>query len=351
MGELLYLNRDKELQPKPDVIQIGTVGNALGKPHTNRVMEVLHSQKLLEKEFEKDKIPVIWSFLVGTGPAINEALEAGTVDFGHYGDICGIAGKAKGLPTTALALGGRGLNIYIAVPAYDQRTQTLEDLKGKRVGFLSGTYLHLMFEKLLSRHHLTEKDFRIHNLGFAEGTAALLAGHIDAYVDISQVIQLRDQGLVRIIYDSKAEEFGFKGTSVLVGRNEFIQKYPDITRRFIQTYVQAAYWASSEEKREEYFHLNTFNGTSYGALQYDYEGTFLRSRNNPLLDDFFHQTYGEIIRFSKQRGFISRAFDLDEWVDKRFVESAVRELGFEGFWNEHQDAGPSLGRKKIAGEK
>jgi len=33
------------------------------------------------------------------------------------------------------------------------------------------------------------------------------------------------------------------------------------------------------------------------------------------------------------------------------VESAVRELGFEGFWNEHQDAGPSLGRKKIAGEK
>jgi len=318
--------------PKPPVIQIGAVGNALGKPHTNRAMEVLHSQKLLEKEFEKDGIPIIWSFLVGTGPAINEELADENIDFGHYGNICGVVGKARGIRTRALAMGGRGLNIYIGVPPGDRTTRALGDLRGRRIGLLRETYLHLMFEKLLSRLGLTEDDFNIYNLGFAEGNVALMSGQIDAYVDIYNGINLHDGRRIRTIFDSREEADDFKGSAVLVGREAFIRRYPDITKRLVKAYVRAAHWASLEENRDEYLRMNSLTGISRPSLKFDYEGISLRWRNNPLLDDFFFRSYGETVDFSKRRGWIPEGFDVQKWADRSFLGDAVKDLGLEHFW-------------------
>jgi sulfonate transport system substrate-binding protein len=320
-------------QDKPEVIHIGGVGNTFGKPFTAGVLEVLHSQKLLEKEFAKDGIRIDWNFFVGTGPAINEALASGKVDFGAYGDICGVIGKANGIQTTALADGGRGANIYIAVPAADQTTRTLEDLKGKRVGFLKGTYLHLEFERLLAKHHLNESDFQVFNLGQGEGAAALAASRIDAYVGTSYFYSLQQQGTLRVIYDSKKEEGIFQGGSVFVGRNEFIQKYPDVTRRVVKAYVEACHWASRPENREAFLRITTLIGVPYPAVKADYEGTSLRWRNSPLLDETFFRYYTNTVAFAKERELIRNGFDVTQWADPSYVDEAAKELGLEHFWD------------------
>jgi sulfonate transport system substrate-binding protein len=326
-------------QTKPQVIQIGAVGNAFGKPHTSGVMEVLHNQKYLEKEFEKDGIPVIWSFLLGTGPAISEGLGNGTLDFGCYGDFCGVMGKAKGIRSVALANGGRGQNIYIVVPAGDDQSRSLEDLRGKRVGFLKETYLHLEFEKLLARFGLSEKDFKVSNLGAGEGAAALLSGKLDAYVGSAFFLSFRDQGSVRVIYDSRREKEGFKGGKVVVGREDFVRRFPGITRRVVKAYVKAADWASREENRAEYLRLNTLTGTPFAAVAADHQGDALRDRNNPLLEKFFFDHYSQTVAFSLKRGMIQRSFEVRDWARETFVSEAVRELGLENVWSPEKECG------------
>jgi sulfonate transport system substrate-binding protein len=321
-------------QDKPTVIRIGAVGNAFGKPFASGLMEVLHSQKLLEKEFEKDDIPVEWTFFVGTGPAINEALAAGKIDVGSYGDICGVIGKANGIQITALAGSGRGSNILIAVPATDTTSHSLEDLKGKRIGFLKGTYLHLEFEKLLAIHHLSDSDFQVFNLGNGEGTAALLAGRIDAYVGTSyyRYLEQHDHSL-RVVYSSKNDPEDIKGGGLLVGRDEFVHQYPDITRRILKAYLQAAYWASQPKNREAFLRLSTKGGLPYESIKQDYEGTTVRARNNPLLDDYFFNYYTSTVDFSLKHGLIRQGFDVKQWADGTYINAALKELGLEHYWD------------------
>jgi sulfonate transport system substrate-binding protein len=321
-------------QEKPTIIRFGATGNAFGKPFANGLVEVVHSQKLLEQEFEKDGIPVEWSFYVGTGPAVNEALAADKIDFASYGDICGVIGKANGIHITALASSGRGSNIYIAVPGADKTTKTLEDLKGKRVGFLKGTYLHLEFEKLLVLHHLTDNDFQVFNLGSGEGTAALLAGRIDAYVGSSYFLYLEkhDQSL-RVIYSSKTDSEDIKGGGLIVARDEFIKKYPDITKRVLKAYLKAAYWASQSKNRESFLKLSVLGGLPYEAVKADYEETSVRWRNDPLLDTYFYNYYTSTVDFSLQHGLIRQGFDVKQWADQSYIDSAVKELGWEHYWD------------------
>ncbi len=349
MGKLVFFDKDFANERKPLVIQIGAVGNAFGKPHTSGVMEVLHSQKFLETEFEKDGIAVIWSFLVGTGPAINEGLANGSVDFGCYGDLCGVLGKASGIESVALASGGRGTNVYIAVKADDDRNKSFWDLKGKRIGFRKGTPFHLQFEKLLFRHGLVEKDFDIFNVGIAEGTAALLSGKIDAYVGTAYFLSLQAEGFVRIIYDSRQENPSFKGNGVLVGRGEFVRHYPGIVQRVIKAYVKAAYWASDERNRVNFFEINTLKGMSYPAVETDHQGDALKGRKNPLLDDFFFRYFSSAVAFARQRGLIEKVFDVADWADKSFVEAALKDLGLENYWRDEKSRkvhGEFLGRQK-----
>jgi sulfonate transport system substrate-binding protein len=328
ISTLVFLNAAED---KPKVIRLAGVGNQYGKPYAGGVWGVVQTKQLLETEFAKDGIKIEWNILKGTGPAINEAIANKTVDFTSYGDLPAIVGIAGGLPIKIVAGSGGGQNVYIIAPA-DSTIKSLEELKGKRVGFLKGTYLQLTFGKVIAARGWTEKDFKIYNLGQADGVAAVAAKSIDAYVAASNGLDQATLGVAKIIYDTRNDPYDWRGSNAYIVTEDFAKKYPDVTRRILKQIVIASHWSSQPENRKEYLQINAKSGSSITNLTADLGSDSLKDRSSPLLNTAYRELIQEGIDFSKANSIIRKAADVNDWIDDSYLNAALQELGLEDYW-------------------
>jgi sulfonate transport system substrate-binding protein len=320
-------------EEKPKVIRIGSAaGGGHGKPFSSGIIGIVHARGLLDEEFKNDGIKIEWYFLKGGGPAANEAVANNTIDFLYQGDFSTLAGKAGGLKTKILAAGSVRGNFYLSVVA-NSPYNSIEDLKGKRIGVFKGTPGQLTFNRFVNAHGLSEKDFNIINLDGADQQAALASKEVDAAV--GSFFNLRDQGLTRIIYSSvgnpQFQEI-WKSTMGLLVTEEFADKYPDIVKRVVRVYVEAAKWGSEEENREEVFKLWAKVGTPYSNIVETNAGKPMKLINTPVIDEFFTHHYKEALIFAKEQGLIKKTFEVEKWIDAGYVNTALKELELENYW-------------------
>ena len=121
-------------EEKPAVIRIGFAGvGAGGRPVAGgNPTAIAVDHGALEAEFKADGIVVKSTYFTGAGPAVNEALANGQLDFAQQGDLPALVAKAGGLPTKLVLAQTRFDAIYVNVPA-SSSARSLEDLKGKRI--------------------------------------------------------------------------------------------------------------------------------------------------------------------------------------------------------------------------
>ncbi len=102
------------------LIRIGYPGTGLDdRPFAyGEFTAVAHVQHLVEAEFkDQPDVKVTWTFFRGAGPALNESLAAGQLDFAAgLGDLPAIVGRSRGLQTEFLASASSHDPIYLAVP-------------------------------------------------------------------------------------------------------------------------------------------------------------------------------------------------------------------------------------------
>jgi sulfonate transport system substrate-binding protein len=330
-------------EKKPKVIYIGSAyGGGYGKPFSGGTIGVIHVQGLLEEEFKQDGIKIEWYFFKGAGPAVNEAFANNTIDFAYQGDLPSIIGRAGGLRTKLIAGGSVRGNVYIGVPN-DSPITSIKELKGRKVGIFKGTNAQLTFNRILEANGLTEKDFKLYNLGSADGEAALASKDIDGGVYWLNLLNLRTLGIARIIYSTKEAPDNWKNFGGLLVTEKFANEYPDIVKRVVKVYVKAAQWASEEKNRDELFQLWAKAGTPFNSIKEENEGSPLKLKNTPLLDEFYVKHYKEGVTFSKERGLIRNTFDVDKWIDKSYLEQALKELGLESYWPQFDAQGKEKG--------
>ncbi|HEX2797623.1 MAG TPA: ABC transporter substrate-binding protein, partial [Immundisolibacter sp.] len=161
------------------------------RPSGGGLVDVLREQRLFEQAFADDGIRVEWTFFKGAGPAVNEALASGQVDFAYLGDLAAIIGKAGGLDTRLLCATARGIKSYLGVVP-GSGIKTLQDLKGRRVAVFRGTANQLSFDAALASQGLSERDIKVINLDFNASTAALAARQVDAVWGLSSLVALRE---------------------------------------------------------------------------------------------------------------------------------------------------------------
>lgn len=320
-------------EDKPSVIRIAYPGVGIGnRPFVGgNSTAVMHLRGLLEEEFKADGIKVTWSFLRGAGPAVNELYANKLADFSLLGDLPSIIGHAGGLKTKVLAATGiRGVS-YIAVPA-DSKIATLQDLKGKRVAIFKGTNIQLAAGKILESAGLSEKDLKVVNMDSNTSRAALITGDLDAAFGGPELLALRDQQTARIIYTTASEPTKLRHAS-FVGSEEFIKKYPSITKRVVKVLVQAAKWVSEQEGTPTpVYQLWAKSGTPYSNFKEDVGARSLRALSSPLLDPYFTSQYAKNIEEAKRFGLIRNAFKLEEWLEPRFLNEVLKEQGLESYW-------------------
>ncbi|MDR2689340.1 MAG: ABC transporter substrate-binding protein [Azoarcus sp.] len=326
-------------QENPAEIRLGISSAGVGgKPKTSSSFVAnVHLRGLLEEEFAKDGIKIVWYFFPGAGPATNEAFSNHKVDFGHHGDLPLIVGRSTGLKHKILFSTGKGGPVYFVVPAASQ-AKTLADLKGKTLSNFKGTNQQLFLARLLRLNGLTEKDFRIISQDGYAARTSLSTGDIDG--TITSPWSLESRGVAKRLIEIHGEKdadgkYGVNPvtspTTLWVGE-EFERKYPHIVQRFVNVFIRAAHWSSEEENRETQYKLWTQSGNTYVDFKNDWDGYDLKLRHHPLLDEYYIARTKQAVAESLEFGLIRNDVSVDDWLEPKYLNNALKELGLENYW-------------------
>jgi sulfonate transport system substrate-binding protein len=318
----------------PSAIRIGFPGVGVGNRPVSgaSVLATIHLQGRMEHEFKKDGIDIEWSFLRGAGPAMNELYANGLVDFSTLGDLPSIVGQAAGLKRRVLASSSVGGNQYVAVPA-DSRAENVKDLRGKRIAFQKGTAGQLTANKILALHGLTEKDVRAINMDSATAKAALITKDVDAAFGSADYLNLRDQGVVRIIFSTQGQPPETTSNTLFIGSEDFITKYPQHTQRVVNVFVQTAKWIADQDANPSpVLKLWTKSGNTFSAYKEDWKGARLKEKLSPVVDAYLISRLNKQVELAKKFGLVKTTFDFETWVDRSWYQRALKQYGLENFW-------------------
>lgn len=292
-------------------------------PSGGGITDVLHEQQLLEKEFEKDGIKVRWNYFKGAGPAINEALANDQEDFAYLGDLAAIVGKAGGLDTRLLSAATRDIKLYLAVQP-GSGINSLEALKGKRVGIFRGTATQLSFVSALASRGLKESDYKIINLDSNAASAALAAKQIDATWSGAGVFALKARGLAEVPLSTV--DLGNNGSvqTVLLGTGAFVDQHPELVARLLKAQQPAVAWLRNEGNKEAYIELVS-RQAGYPAviLRTDAADQSLAKSFAPQLDAAFLDNLQHSADRALQAKLIRKPVDVKTWVEPRFLDAAL----------------------------
>ncbi|MES2205924.1 MAG: aliphatic sulfonate ABC transporter substrate-binding protein [Pseudomonadota bacterium] len=324
----------------PNVIRFGISTAGIGNPPrvSTGWISVAQTQRLLENEFAKDGIKIEWIFFKGQGPAVNEAISNNQLDFTSLGDLPSIIGRSVGLDTRLVLVGTSRSDSYIGVLP-NSPIKTLADLKGKRVSFNKGTASQLAANRVFASAGFSEKDIKVISMDPATAKSAFFSGDIDAFFSTLELVKFQKEGKARIIYHTKslpsASLQGF-----IVANQKFAKAYPQITQRVVKSLVKAAYWTSEEKNRDAVFKLwGSAGSIPEYVYRQEYQGVPLTHRLNPLFDPFIVERTKQSVKDAYTFKLIRKPFDVDSWIDRSYLNSALKELNLEHHWPQFDASG------------
>jgi len=199
----------------------------------NPVSMVLKDKGLLEKEFAKDGISIVWVQTLGSNKAL-EFLNAGSLDFGSTAGAAALVAKINGNPIKSIYVYSRPE--WTALVTKDGTINKIEDLKGKRVAVTRGTDPHIFLVRALQSVGLTEKDITPVLLQHPDGKIALIRGDVQAWAGLDPMMaQAEVEDGARLFYRKpEANTWG-----ILNVREEFLKDHADLVRRVLAVYEDA----------------------------------------------------------------------------------------------------------------
>jgi sulfonate transport system substrate-binding protein len=200
----------------------------------NPVSLVLKQKGLLEKEFAKDGINMVWVQSAGSNKAL-EFLNAGSIDFGSTAGSAALVARINGNPIKSIYVYSRP-EWTALVTGRDSKIATVADLKGKRVAVTRGTDPHIFLVRALLDAGLSEKDITPVLLQHADGKTALIRGDVDAWAGLDPMMAQAEveEGAKLFFRKADANTFG-----ILNVREQFLKDYPDVVRRVLAVYEEA----------------------------------------------------------------------------------------------------------------
>jgi sulfonate transport system substrate-binding protein len=200
----------------------------------NPVSMILKQKGLLEKEFAKDGISIVWVQSAGSNKAL-EFLNAGSIDFGSTAGSAALVARINGNPIKSIYVYSRP-EWTALVTAKDSAISKVADLKGKRVAVTRGTDPHIFLVRALLGAGLSEKDITPVLLQHADGKTALIRGDVDAWAGLDPMMaQAEIEDGARLFFrNPSANTWG-----ILNVREPFLKDHPDVVRRVLAAYEEA----------------------------------------------------------------------------------------------------------------
>ncbi len=284
----------------------------------NPVSMVLKEKGLLEKEFAKDGIGILWVQTLGSNKAL-EYLNAGSIDFGSTAGSAALLGRINGNPIKSIYVFSKP-EWTALVTRKDTQINTIRDLKGKRVAVTRGTDPHIFLVRALLSVGMTEKDISEVLLQHPDGKVALIRGDVDAWAGLDPMMaqaQVEDGG--RLFYRNKdANTYGILNSS-----EDFLKTYPDLARRVLAVYDQARKYCLANYDDEKRVFMDV---TKLPAAVVDIQLKERTDLTNNRIGAAQRDTILQAGLALQQAGVIPGNVDvkkaLDDLVDDRFVTAA-----------------------------
>jgi len=196
---------------------------------------VLKNQGLVEKAFPG--VSIKWVYSAGSSNALN-FLQGSAVDFGSTAGSAALLSRANGNPIKTVYIYEQPEWTALVV-AKDSTAKSITDLKGKKIAAQKGTDPYFFLLRTLQSAGLSQADIQYVNLPHADGRTALERGQVDAWSGLDPHMAASElQAGSKLIYRNK----DFNTYGFLNGREEFVKKYPETTKKLIQLYEQAKQW-------------------------------------------------------------------------------------------------------------
>ena len=204
----------------------------------NPVSLILKQKGMLEKEFAKDGIRIIWVQSAGSNKAL-EYLNAGSIDFGSTAGSAALVARINGNPIKSIYVYSRP-EWTALVTTKDSKIATVADLKGKRVAVTRGTDPHIFLVRALLDAGLSERDITPVLLQHADGKTALIRGDVDAWAGLDPMMAQAEieDGAKLFFRKAQANTWG-----ILNVREQFLKDNPQIVQRVLATYEEARKYA------------------------------------------------------------------------------------------------------------
>lgn len=306
-------------EEKPEVIRIGSTAPG----HLKFIL--FRNQKLLEKEFAADGIPVELTTFDG-GSAASVALGSGAIDLTYIGNNPSLRLGASGADVKLIGLSSWvPSNETLVLVRPDSDIKTLADLKGKRVAYLSGTVRHSTFAKALEAEGVSLDAVESLNIGIENSGPALVRGDIDAIVESTgSATKLVEAGQARVLFDAGVSGRPEWAVPHLISVNgDFARRYPKIVERILAVDIAAARWADAHrDETIDIFVKETGNSPQAARATYA-DGRFYQDPE--ITPEAIAALKGEEA-FMAKAGLLKGSVDYDSWVDTRFERAARQSL-------------------------
>ena len=176
------------------------------------------------------------------GPALVEALNAGSIDVGRTGNTPVIFAQAANTPFKTLAAGkpkyeGSG----ILVPK-DSDIKSLEDLKNKKISFAKGSSSHYLIVKALEEAGISYSDITPAFLPPGDARVAFEQGNVDAMVvwdPFTASTELHSGGVLLTNGEGLTTDRDF-----FIATEDFAKEHEEIGKIIIEEVAKSSDWAN-----------------------------------------------------------------------------------------------------------
>jgi len=143
-------------------------------------LNILKAQGSLEQRLKPQGIAVQW-IQFPAGPQLLEAMNAGSIDYGHTGEAPPIFAQAAGAPLVYIAHEPPNPKGEAILVAKDSPIKDVAGLKGKKVALNKASNVHFFLVQALTAAGLKYSDIKPVFLPPAEARAAFEQGSVDAW--------------------------------------------------------------------------------------------------------------------------------------------------------------------------
>ena len=206
-------------------------------------VNILKARKNLDERLKAEGASVQW-LLFPAGPQMLEAMNAGSIDFGHTGEAPPIFAQAAGAPLVYVANEPPNPKGEAILVPKDSPIQDVAGLKGKKVALNKGSNVHYLLVEALKAAGLKYSDIQTAFLPPADARAAFEQGKVDAWViwDPFFTAAKRATG-ARVLRDGEGL---VANREFYLAAKPFLEQHPDHIKAILEELQKVDDWAAAK---------------------------------------------------------------------------------------------------------